>query len=157
MKYPFTTVHDIRDIIMIYGECKNYQMVFWNFTDQEYLHLIFKNAYDTAEPNGPMVEFWATDDHIENTVQSFDELLKQIDFGEGFDRARIRAINVANRQPMRIYFVGSSNPDKTVHWCIDYEDEDFRKWKRWFQWKKLWLSCRLDKVKKFFKSLTNYK
>ena len=154
MKQPYTTAHDLRDILMIYSDALDYKMTFWNFTDQEYLHLMFKGV--TKEPV-PAIEFFAIEDDVcRNTLNALKPLLDRAkhELGDDFDSARVRIINVSNRQPMHIYFVGSSNVTRTIHWCIDYDDKNFHRFKRWFYWKKLYVVCRFEsvikRIKKFF-------
>ena len=155
MKQPYTTVHDLQDILMIYGDALDYKMTFWNFTDQEYLHLVFKGI--TKDPV-PAVEFFAIEDDIySNTLSTLKAILDRAknELGENFDSARIQVINVSNRQPMHICFVGSSNVSRTIHWCIDYDDKNFRKFKRWFYWKRLYVVCKFESVIKRIKKLFN--
>ena len=159
MRHPYTTVHDLRDILMIYGDCEDWQMKFWNFTDQNYLNLRFLKFEPGPEPSVVLV---AQENTIaSNTVFAFKSMLTHIDrltapemYSVSVDDARIQVINKSNGQSMHIYFVGSSKPDKSVNWCIDYDDKNFRKLKRWFQWKKLYVRCRfkttVNYIKKFF-------
>ena len=159
MKHPYTTVHDLRDILMIYGDCEDWQMKFWNFTDQNYLKLTFLNFESEPEPS---VVLRAQKNTVaSNTVSAFKSMLAYIDRQTSAmmdplsaENLRIKVINKSNGQPMHIYFVGSTKPDKSVNWCIDYDDKDFHKFRRWFQWKKLYIKCRFETtikhIKKFF-------
>ena len=159
MRHPYTTVHDLRDILRIYWDCEDWQMKFWNFTDQNYLTLTFQNIESGPEPS---VVLAAQERSIaSNTVFAFKAMLDHIDRQASatmdylsVENLRIKVINKSNGQPMHIYFVGSSKPDKSVNWCIDYDNKNFRRVKRWFQWKKLYAICRFETtikhIKKFF-------
>lgn len=159
MRHPYTTVHDLRDILMIYGDHEDWNMKFWNFTDQNYLTLSFQKFESGPEPS---VVLSAQERSIaSNSVYAFKSMLAHIDMLASYmmdslsvEKLRIKVINKSNGQPMHIYFVGSSKPDKSVNWCIDYDDKNYRKFKRWFQWKKLYIVCRfettLNHIKKFF-------
>ena len=156
MRHPYTTVHDLRDILMIYWDCEDWQMKFWNFTDQNYLTLRYIGIEPGPEPS---VVLETAGQHVSNSVHAFKMMSECI--GKwcntsdlDIENLRIKVINKSNGQPMHIYFTGSSKPDKSVNWCIDYDDKNFRKFKRWFQWKKLYIVCRfettLNHIKKFF-------
>jgi len=157
MRHSYTTVHDLRDILRIYGDCDDWQMKFWNFTDQNYLTLRYLGVGSGPEP--AMVLEATTDSITSSSVHAFKLMLEHIDkWCDMNDRdkenLRIKVVNRSNGQSMHIYFVGSSKPDKSVNWCIDYDNKDFRRIKRWFQWKKLYIECwfktTIKHIKKFF-------
>jgi hypothetical protein len=142
---------------MIYGDHEDWQMKFWNFTDQNYLTLRYLNI--ETGPESSVVFEAATKQIASNSVHVFKLMLMPIDKWCNMsdmdrEKLRIKVINKSNDQPMHIYFVGSSKPTKSVNWCIDYDDKNYRKFKRWFQWKKLYIVCRfettLKHIKKFF-------
>ncbi len=161
MRHPYTTVHDLRDILMIYKDCDDWQMKFWNFTDQNYLELRYLKVELGLEPSSVVFEA-STKQTASNPVHLFKLMLTHIDRQAGaimdplsVENLRIKVINVSNGQPMHIYFVGSSKPDKSVNWCIDYDDINFHKLKRWFQWKKLYIKCRFESTFKHLKKFFN--
>lgn len=40
-KYSYTSVHDLKDIAMIYNDCDDYKVSVWNPSTQKHMKLIF--------------------------------------------------------------------------------------------------------------------
>ena len=71
--YNYTSVHDLKDLAMIYNDCDDYRVTVWNPVEQ---------------------------------------------------------------QRMTLSFTGSNNEDKTIHFNVEYENENYHSYKwKWIQFK----------------------
>ena len=43
-KYNYTSVHDLKDIAMIYNDCDDYKVVVWNPVEQQTMTLVFTGS-----------------------------------------------------------------------------------------------------------------
>ena len=153
MKHPYTTVHDLRDIFSIYHDCRDYEMKFWNFTDQRYETLapvgiwVLNSEWPNEEQDIRLMFHVTTPDDpcALTTVGDFEDYVN--DYMEKcsvLDDAQVVVLTDYNHN-MEVTFTGSSNPEKQVNYNIDYTD-GFRNWKRWLNWKRIVFKCFLAKL-----------
>lgn len=154
-KYPYTTLHDLRDIVNIYEDCPDYEITLWNYTDQNKMTLSYNNVI-LKTINGQEVCYFGAwkkkafrilpdNQRIIRTVRDLKAVTDMLSTRVADDTA-IRVLNMNNTQEMRIYFTGSSKVTKEVHYNADYINEKYHSFRReahtkWFKFK--------YKVKKF--------
>lgn len=147
-KHKYTSMHDLKDIAMIYKDCPDYKLKIWNFTDRHHMRLSFDSMHvkDVVEDQCVMFMAHPVKDSEPMGLETLGDLqtfLKKTDDGSmEYDDAEMVVFNPVYNQLMRVYFIGSSNVEKVINFNCVYLDPNFHKWKhdlylRWltFKWK----------------------
>ena len=56
-KYNYTSVHDLKDLVMIYNDCDDYRVTVWNPTEQQRMKLIFTGSNNVDKTINFIVEY----------------------------------------------------------------------------------------------------
>ena len=56
-KYNYTSVHDLKDLVMIYNDCDDYRVTVWNPTEQQRMKLIFTGSSNVDKTINFIVEY----------------------------------------------------------------------------------------------------
>ena len=154
---PYTTIHDLTDIfLLIYQDCPNWYVRFWNFTERKYMYLTFDGIEFNEEGNQCPVFIASykkhkdTSKHLitglqwQNILNTFESNTNGISFSE-YSKVIVRYNNKSGKL-MKIYFTGSDRTSLQIHYNIDWEDYTYHAWKRiWFM-KWVLLKCKISKL-----------